>query len=932
MNEIIKVLNLDKKFGERYIFKNLCISFPKIGFIALVGDSGCGKSTFLNILSGLDIVFEGEYFFAYKKIKKFNEEERNVFRLKRVGYVCQNSSLLELETALTNVILPLTALSTNVSEDVVQRGKAILRFLGLQHKEKSVVNKMSGGEKQRVAIARALINSPDVVLADEPTGSLDNKNSDEVFNILKNIARDRLVIVVTHDVDLARKYTDKIYKYKNFGFTEENNEGSPIEYKKCLLNLTRVKKVKRKPKVPSSVLFSHCFKVIKERKIRAIISIFSIIVGFIGLGCATYIYSSISNEFSAIFDSIVPPNQVIMSPLNAASNTIGNVYSQSLESTLELEREYPSYIKGVGTSFVYPFEEMFPEANDFYLDSNKGSIYLPSYSVRLLNDILWIEDYYDKEFLPFVKEEYKEDEIVLGMPFAILAGICNAFDIPQDYLALGNYIHQNNVNLLIMLENEALGFDDEEIFTISAVTENPFPCLFHSDHLFAHKFFIEHLQFWSSDKEENENPQNIYELSYLETYGSHSSFLKELRKNSKYSNLVFDSNISNYLLSIGGYEEALKINRIYIFNCDKHNVGFSDINKIKQSLDNIKGYLICSYGGYFGSTSSMMTGFSNKFFLSNNIEKLEEVSDAYSIMDKNSPNQFIEVGEDVIDGNYLSVGSSKLRISSSINSLYSGRLPTSLEEVCLSSNLGKKFNFPLEIYISAEVGQDIIGDYLERDFKIKALKVVGYVNDDFNTLYTIDDWTYDYFVDVLNLSPFLMEPNGAIFSFDDEISCKNALNFLKKNYSNYLFSSPSIDIKESITFLTNYIGEMLFIFSTIALLISLFLLILVVVVTIFENRNENIIFRKIGLSKSDIFRKDFYYIFIYVGIGLIASLAGTAGMIFILKKVLSKYFGTGSSTSIPYMPFLVIVAYAFILLSLFAIVLYIKNRKKIGKN
>lgn len=195
---MIELQNISKSYGGVKIFDNLSFTFDDTGLICLLGASGCGKTTLLNILAGFDRDYSGQISVLGESISKMNEDQLCYYRRDCIGFVFQNYHLLSGYTVLENVLLP-SELNGESEELNRKNAEDLLNKLGLSAKLSEKVENLSGGQKQRVAIARALINNPSIILADEPTGALDRKNSAEIMNLLKEISKDRLVIVITHD-------------------------------------------------------------------------------------------------------------------------------------------------------------------------------------------------------------------------------------------------------------------------------------------------------------------------------------------------------------------------------------------------------------------------------------------------------------------------------------------------------------------------------------------------------------------------------------------------------------------------------------------------------------------------------------------------------------------------------------------------------------
>ncbi|MFL2929008.1 MAG: ABC transporter ATP-binding protein [Opitutales bacterium] len=207
---LLRVQNLEHSFTveEETVHALRGVSFEvKAGEVtAVVGPSGCGKSTLLYLLGLLDRPNRGEIFLDNESVAEASDEVRTALRNKRVGFVFQFHFLIKELTACENVSMPLLKAGFDQAK-AIEKSKSILHELGLGEKANRFANKLSGGEQQRVAIARALVNSPSLLLADEPTGNLDSTNSEKVFNLLVQFARDQniAVLLVTHNPELAKK-------------------------------------------------------------------------------------------------------------------------------------------------------------------------------------------------------------------------------------------------------------------------------------------------------------------------------------------------------------------------------------------------------------------------------------------------------------------------------------------------------------------------------------------------------------------------------------------------------------------------------------------------------------------------------------------------------------------------------------------------------
>ncbi len=212
---MLELKNITKDYlsGEQTVhaLKGIDIEFRKSEFVSILGPSGCGKTTLLNIIGGLDRYTSGDLIINGKSTKKFKDRDWDSYRNHSVGFVFQNYNLIPHQSVLANVELSLT-LSGIGKRERRKRAKKALEDVGLGEQINKRPNQLSGGQMQRVAIARALVNDPDIILADEPTGALDTETSVQVMEILKKISEDRLIIMVTHNPDLADKYSSRIVK------------------------------------------------------------------------------------------------------------------------------------------------------------------------------------------------------------------------------------------------------------------------------------------------------------------------------------------------------------------------------------------------------------------------------------------------------------------------------------------------------------------------------------------------------------------------------------------------------------------------------------------------------------------------------------------------------------------------------------------------
>ncbi|MGM9900036.1 MAG: ATP-binding cassette domain-containing protein [Bacilli bacterium] len=231
---MIKVTNLNKYFfrhksNELHVINNTTIEFPQTGLVAILGESGCGKTTLMNVLGGLDRFDSGTIEIDNQKIAKYNSHKMDHIRNEKIGYIFQNYLLLNQETVYNNLMLTLNMYDlTDVEKN--ERIDYVLSSVGMLKQKKKKVAELSGGQQQRVAIARALIKAPSLILADEPTGNLDEKNTLQIMNIIKKISENTLVILVSHERSIANSYADYIIEIQDGKVVSSNANENASSY------------------------------------------------------------------------------------------------------------------------------------------------------------------------------------------------------------------------------------------------------------------------------------------------------------------------------------------------------------------------------------------------------------------------------------------------------------------------------------------------------------------------------------------------------------------------------------------------------------------------------------------------------------------------------------------------------------------------------
>lgn len=285
--------------GENKVvaLNNVNLAFRESEFVSVLGPSGCGKTTLLNIIGGLDRYTSGDLIIGDKSTKDFKDRDWDTYRNHKIGFVFQSYNLIMHLSVLENVELALSIAGISKKE---KRERAIeaLKTVGLGDQIKKKPNQLSGGQMQRVAIARAIVNNPEIILADEPTGALDSEISLQVLDILKEISKDKLVIMVTHNTDLAEKYSTRIVNMLDGKIIGDSNPIKKAELRK--LKKAKEKAINKKASMSVWTAFSLSFKNLWSKKAKTILTSFAGSIGIIGVALVLAVSAGFTNYISSL--------------------------------------------------------------------------------------------------------------------------------------------------------------------------------------------------------------------------------------------------------------------------------------------------------------------------------------------------------------------------------------------------------------------------------------------------------------------------------------------------------------------------------------------------------------------------------------------------------------------------------------------------------
>ena len=412
---MLSLKNIVKEYsaGDNKVvaLKGVSLDFRKSEFVSVLGQSGCGKTTLLNIIGGLDQYTSGDLIINGRSTKKFKDRDWDAYRNHSIGFVFQSYNLIPHQTVLQNVELALTLSGVSRSERKA-RAKAALEEVGLGDQLRKKPNEMSGGQMQRVAIARALVNNPDIILADEPTGALDTETSIQVMEILKRISKDRLIIMVTHNPELASEYSSRIIRmldgkitHDSMPLTEAEHAQIAEEYARREANAQskgKRRKKARKPTMSFATSFMLSLKNLFTKKGRTALTAFAGSIGIIGIA----LILAISQGMTTYIDT-VQENTLSSYPLTIEATTVE--LTTLMQTFMNISSEGVShkndavYQKSAMYDIVNAFNNLEERENDLksfnkYLLENKANEDSP-----LHDAINGIQYTYDLDLLIYTK-------------------------------------------------------------------------------------------------------------------------------------------------------------------------------------------------------------------------------------------------------------------------------------------------------------------------------------------------------------------------------------------------------------------------------------------------------------------------------------------------------------------------------------------------
>ena len=883
---MIELKGVSKQYDGRYVLKNTSFTFPRYGLVIINGPSGCGKTTLLNILSTL-LNFSGDISFDGKSYQGLSEEEKEIIRSRKIGFLFQDCNLFEFETVKENVSLALDISCSDKRSKKDKRIKDLLRLVNLSNKENQLVSNLSGGEKQRVALARSIANSPSILLADEPTGNLDERNTEVVMSLLDKISSSSLVIMVSHDEELTNKYADQIVKMKDGEIADViyQNKKKHQDYLP-VLNLGYKNKSRL---LPTSFLLKHTFHNIKRRKWRTMFITLVTSIGLIGVGLASTLSNIISTNLYRSYSSILDDDRLILS--NKEIDSSKDIISGAdYDEVAEIAGEYVNDINFIGAYYASDFNKMF-DYNVAYIE--KGSEIKPinGLSIGDVNEFGLLSSSLD--VVPNKINALANDEFVLSAPFSVVNEMCFQLQIERTLNSFAKYIEHNDLYITFLVSNNQWNYEGSFSLKLKGFILSNQTLIYHSNYLW-NEYILENKLTLSSTPYLNVNSAHPWDLKkayYLSFKENRDEFLKEHRFEFKYHNYDFEILTSEYYPKLYAYYEPFECPRVLVVKRTKKDILPSFIGPFcKQSNHYIKSVTYGCSNAYAIYDKSLMVGFSRNTYLSSDEVSIYDIVDLLSYV-RYEEGQSIALPSNTVEGHFSKSNLSGFSFEPNYQLTF-GRDPINYQEIVVSSALLEKLNITQPnnktIYLSFPIKENLLPNgYISREFKVVPLKVVGVSNSGKVAIHHDESWSILFFQCMLGISTFDLNVENFALQIDTNHE-QEIIASLNRSFPQCNVYSPLKEVKKSVDQICGYIELILLIVSISSVVIASLILFICNYLHFLEVKRDIGIVRCLGSKKSQSKKFIYFHSFIMTSFSLLLSIFELIVISIVLSKVLAN--------------------------------------------
>ena len=786
---MLELRNVSFYYEEKHkILDHVSLSFSSHGLVMIEGESGSGKSTLLSLLHHEKEVKEGDILFFHQSLKEMNEQEKMDYRLFSCGVVYQDYGLFSHLSIEEN--LKMFMLVVNKNEDI----PTLLKKVGLSIDPKTSVDVLSGGEKQRVAIARSMIFSSPILLLDEPTSSLDDKNAFEIMDLLKELSKKSLIIIVTHDHRMIEQYSDEHYHMENGTLTLiKKEEVEPVSF--SFLH----------PKRKRFHYGIYLKRRLEHKKKRAVllISFLSMSV-FIG-SFSAILMNNMKEEMTSSFSHFASGKEIQMTVKN--ENILDNRYSLNKEelNTIQKENQYMDMMFYYEEDLSYAF----PSRNEFRIFSLPGYPLLKGFKMETLNHFHLLKETESYPSLSYLEN----DEIVIGIEEKTLNELCDTIQIEASYEALGNYLKRNPLSIGILIKNIDWDYEDEQLLLVKGVTKAKEPTIYHSNPYFNEYIIEERMRMRST-------------LSWYEEVEYPWIFHKRSKIKIKDKESLSSSFLSKYL-----FDETKENNTYLISKNDKSYISPYDISRILSWSNEIEGAFIGSERGYQVFSNTILHGLSGVILIDSSYEALYEKEEKWRIENKKD--------KDLLFHSVLYPSEQTLSLHPIKEGIY------------ISSSLAKLKDWKkgdVVYYLYSLDHQTYVGEWIIDGIKKEKENILYISNDELNSLFLKHKITTSSF----------LKATSALFFIKSSRNIEALIKEFNSLYPEYHFASPSYTFLSTLEKTTSSIQKGLSIFSLWMIIFSSFLFTVIHALFLYECEKDAGRIETLGYDKKAKEKLSFY--------------------------------------------------------------------------
>ena len=834
---MLNISNLTKKFNENVVLSKVSISISSPGIYVICGESGCGKTTLINILGLMDEEYEGDYYFINQNVKNMTNQEKELIRYNQISYIYQNPKFLENESIKVNLEIALN--KKYRKKELIENLKKV--NLNINYNKK--VSFLSGGERKRLAILISILKDTPLILADEITVGLDNENKINIMNYLLELSKTKIILLLTHDISFIKHYVKNVYYIKNKQiFIKTKDE---IVYE----NETR-----KDNKLQKTFIRKHIINHIKSKTLRTLLSTLCMVIALVSFGFSILLTSSLSDSITDSLSKNINDQQILVTKKEEMKRMNKNVTLDKYEIK-EIQREYNHYFDYSGVNYLNNLSTFFKDEDYLEVIIDHKRYNLKGYCANSINNFTYIE-LDDEPFIYSSKKMLEEDEIILSLTNNQVYTFCNLLNIEyKDETSLLSYLINFPLNLSFYFSNSDWEYEIEVNLKMIGYTISDEKNIYHTDSLWNEYFLEEVLQLIYSYELDviDEIPWTMKKIHYLKLKeGKEMMFLQEFLSN---------INMESYAYGILRREDAFLVYFIKKY----------DNNFTKSSLDNLLNenlvnYQPCSTNGYNVIENALLKGFVKPTYICNEYKLIEEYIDYNSYSASNLGNYQSTIltytNEQLLSLNLLDSSNSNFITVKTYNNEGNeivGRYPKKYNEIIVSRGLLNSLNISLnnglfsekQVYFLTLKDIEYANGKYKNNYIIEKLIICGVIEEDEKIVYVPSYWSSIYLTLILEDNYINYPITSSLYDYKGD-DIETYIDELNQKYPKYNFSNPLLDYKKKVDETLYYLNLGLNIFSFFCLTSSLLMIFISSYLFVNDTKKEIGIYTFYGYQRKSI--------------------------------------------------------------------------------